>query len=76
METEIFTLTELFKQLGLDSSDKAIDAFIASHGKIPKTIPLHEAPCWTQAQSQLLRESIEDDSAWADVVDHLDVRLR
>lgn len=76
METEVHSLNTLFDQLGLQSSDKAIDAFIAKNGKLPKDVKLHEARFWTQSQANFIKQAINQDAGWAEVVDHLDVRLR
>ena len=76
MHTPAYSLNTLFAQLGLDDSDEAVDAFIRTHGKGPREVPLHKAPCWSEAQSQLLEEALADDSDWAEVVDQLDSLLR
>jgi hypothetical protein len=36
----------------------------------------HQASFWTQAQASFLREAIEEDADWAELVDQLDVMLR
>ncbi len=75
MHTPAYTLNTLFAQMGLESSDEAIDAFISTHGPIPGGIELCEAPCWNAAQAALLKEALVDDSDWAEVVDQLDALL-
>ena len=69
-------MTTLFDQLGLDSSEAAIDAFVAEHKPLDAAIALVDAPFWTPAQGQFIAESIDQDAAWAIVVDELDARLR
>ncbi len=76
MEKPNPTVNDLFKQLGLPHSDEEVRHFVATHGPIPDTVKLHEAPCWTQAQSALLQEIIDDDAAWSYLVDELDALLR
>ncbi|MFA9438293.1 DUF2789 domain-containing protein [Uliginosibacterium sp. sgz301328] len=76
MEAPQHSLNNLFAQLGLPTDNASIDAFIASHRPLPDSIALHEAACWTPAQSALLREEILLDADWAEVVDQLNVRLR
>lgn len=76
METMIHTMNALFKQLGLDSSDSDIDAFIRKVGPIKQDLELHKAECWSASQSDLLREMREDDADWAEIIDQLDARLR
>jgi hypothetical protein len=76
MEHNFHPFHELFEQLGLPSTPDAIREFIARHRPLPHDIPLHEAPFWTPAQAAFLREAIEADSDWAEVVDALNAALR
>lgn len=76
MQEPTHTLNTLFAQMGMDSSDEAIDAFVRAQAPLPRTMQLHEAPCWTPAQSKLLLESVLVDADWALVVDTLDTLLR
>ena len=48
---------------------------IATHSPIPNDMHLEDAPFWSTAQSQLLREERRDDADWAMVVDRLNVAL-
>ena len=75
MESTAHTLAELFAQLGLDDSTEGVDAFIASHRPLPADMKLADAPFWTTAQAQFLRDELNDDSDWAAMVDQLNVRL-
>lgn len=76
MDTSTHTLSTLFAQLGLPDGDDEIDAFIIEHRNLVGSIRLDKAPFWTTAQSSFLREAIEEDSDWAEVVDQLDNSLR
>ena len=76
MENFEHTLSALFAQLGLDSAPEDIDKFIHTHRPIPDSVPLPDADCWTESQAAFLRESIGEDSDWAEMVDQLDSRLR
>ena len=76
MESPIHSLNTLFEQLGLDETEKGIEEFISTHRPIPKNIELHEAEFWNTSQVAFLKESIEQDADWAEIVDHLDVMLR
>ena len=76
MELTEHNLNTLFEQLGLDSSESAIDAFINQHKPIPHEVLLHEADFWTPAQAAFLKEALEEDADWAIVVDSLDSMLR
>ena len=68
-------LSELFVQLGLPAGSGDIEQFIASR-KLDPTTPLHEAPFWNESQSAFIREAIEQDADWAEVIDDLSMRLR
>ena len=76
METPIHTINNLFAQLGLPSDTAAIDNFIAGHVPLASDIQLADAPFWSDAQANFLREEISEDADWAEVVDQLDARLR
>ena len=74
MDAPVPTLETLFDQLGLDSTPKAIDAFIAAH-PLAADVKLIDAPFWTPQQAQLLKEELLDDAEWAMPVDELNQRL-
>ncbi|GAA3915115.1 DUF2789 domain-containing protein [Litoribacillus peritrichatus] len=70
-----YQIDTLFSQLGLDSDKQSIEEFIANH-HLSGNIRLDEAPFWSPSQSAFLREAINEDSDWAEIVDHLDTELR
>lgn len=72
--TTIPRMTNLFRQLGLDSDEKSIAEFIRTH-QIDVDVGLLNAPFWTDAQRQFLTEQIEADAHWAIVVDQLSESL-
>jgi hypothetical protein len=74
MELDSHSLSSLFAQLGLPDEASAIERFIATHD-LPHNVALAEAPFWTPAQAAFLREEIEDDADWAEIVDELNARL-
>lgn len=76
MESPVHSLGELFSQLGLPDGDDDIDRFITSHRPIAADVALPDAPFWSPAQSQFLREEWREDADWAEVVDQLNTRLR
>lgn len=76
MDLSDHSLHALFKQLGLPSSGAAIDAFIAEHRPLADNVKLADAPFWSPAQSQFLREEFDEDADWIELVDQLNVRLR
>lgn len=75
MESTIHPFSELFAQLGLPNDEASIRAFIAEHGPLPDHVRLEEAPFWSDAQAQLLREERIDDADWIVVIDQLNVAL-
>lgn len=75
MESSLHTLNHLFAQLGLPNSDAEIEVFIRTHSHLAGGISLADAPYWTPTQATFLREEILRDADWAEVIDHLNVRL-
>jgi len=75
MQPQTHSLENLFDQLGLDSSDSAIEDFIYSH-PLGQRGSLKQANFWNRAQRQFIEESWQEDSDWCDAIDHLDSLLR
>jgi Protein of unknown function (DUF2789) len=75
VETPIHGMSGLFDQLGLPSDSAAIERFIESHSPLGADVVLSDAPFWTSAQAAFLREEIEEDADWAEVVDELNAQL-
>ncbi len=75
MDTSQHTLSKLFAQLGLASGDEEIAQFIKTHRHLAGYITLAEAPYWSPAQANFLREEILNDADWAEVIDQLNTRL-
>ena len=69
-----YNMNELFAQLGLDSSDEAIDSFVENN-KLAKEEKLIEAAVWNDNQRAFLQEEWNKDAAWVDVIDDLNVRM-
>lgn len=76
MEKSVHPLSDLFAQLGLASEPEAIAAFIRTHAPLPEHIRLADAPFWNPAQASFLRDEINEDADWAEVVDQLNAALR
>jgi hypothetical protein len=76
MEDSSHNLTTLFDQLGLPSSDEAIEAFINEHRPLDPSIHLSKASFWTPGQAQFLGEQTKADADWVMVIDKLDTSLR
>ncbi|QUN04896.1 DUF2789 domain-containing protein [Shewanella yunxiaonensis] len=75
MDTSHNNMAALFQQLGLESSNNAIQDFFQRH-YLPKEVNLVDAPFWTPAQKAFLKESLDADAQWVEVIDHLDTSLR
>lgn len=75
MHTSTIAMPELFAQLGMAHSKLAIVRFIKHH-HIPEGVRLQAANFWTQSQRQFLKDSLQQDSDWCEIVDRLDVLLR
>jgi len=75
MEPAFHSMQSLFQQLGLPSTNSEISAFIDRH-VLPPDVPLADANFWNDGQSAFLRECLKEDADWAEIVDHLDARLR
>ncbi|WP_174493792.1 DUF2789 domain-containing protein [Acinetobacter sp. Marseille-Q1623] len=67
-------MTNLFEQLGLDSSEAGIAKFIETHQLDASTF-LTKADFWTEAQRQFLAEKLSSDGEWATIVDQLNESL-
>ncbi|KWR90776.1 DUF2789 domain-containing protein [Cupriavidus sp. IDO] len=76
MDQTFHRFSELFAQLGLPSDEQGIRAFLAAHSPLPDDVMLADAPFWTPAQATLLREEIQEDADWAEIVDQLNAALR
>lgn len=76
MESAIHRFHDLFAQLGLPSQPQEIRQFLTAHTPLAPGIGLPEAPFWTSAQASFLREALEQDSDWAELVDQLSEALR
>jgi len=75
MDTSLHTLCTLFAQLGLPDSPAAIAAFIASH-PLPAGTAIEDAPFWSTSQAAFLKQALDDDADWAELVDTLAARLQ
>jgi hypothetical protein len=75
MEYQFHSFQALFEQLGLDSRPDQIRLFLETHAPLPHALALHDAPFWSPAQASFLREAVQDDGDWAEVVDALNAAL-
>lgn len=75
MDLSFNTLQDLFMQLGLDSDEAAIERFIEQH-TLSYAEAIDAADFWSPAQAAFLKECLQADSDWAEVVDQLSVQLR
>jgi len=67
---------ELFAQLGLPDDEPGMADFLNRHKGMADGMRLPDAPYWTEAQAQFLRESLRLDSDWSGLVDRLSQALR
>ena len=75
MDFSTHSINTLFQQLGLPATDSEIDSFFSRHKLDPET-RLIEAEFWSEAQVAFLKEALEEDADWVEIVDQLDARLR
>lgn len=76
MEMFHHRFSELFNQLGLPNDTESIRKFIQHHSPLNSAIKLEDAKCWTPGQASLLKEALQQDADWAEVVDQLNIALR
>lgn len=69
-----YTINDLFAQLGLDSSDEAIENFIQNN-QLPDNITLREALFLDDQQKMFIQEEWRLDAVWSLVIDELNARL-
>lgn len=74
MDTSMHTMEKLFLQLGLNNSEEAISEFIRAH-RLTKDITLDQASFWSTSQAQFIKECLDYDSDWAEIVDQLNVQI-
>ncbi|MDO6562924.1 DUF2789 domain-containing protein [Amphritea sp. 1_MG-2023] len=75
MDRSTHTLNALFSQLGMPSDDAYIDQFIRTHTLFSQDIKLNEATFWSESQANFIKECLDFDSDWSEVVDDLNTRL-
>ncbi|WP_284619517.1 DUF2789 domain-containing protein [Aquabacterium humicola] len=75
MESPVHRLGDLFRQLGLPDDPSAIEDFIATHRPLPGYVTLADASFWNASQAQFLREAVNADADWAELIDSLAARL-
>lgn len=75
MEAPQHSMSDLFSQLGLPAAPGEIERFIKTHGPLPATVRLADAPFWAPTQAAFLRESLLVDADWCEVIDTLNEEL-
>ncbi len=75
MDCSIHSMESLFQQLGLPNDQASINQFVSEH-QLDKNVLLDKAPFWNKAQSDFIRQAIDEDSDWVELIDQLDVMLR
>ena len=66
-----YNMNELFAQLGLDSSDEAVNDYIEKNQLAKEK--LIDADVWSDNQRMFLQEEWKKDAAWVEVIDDLNV---
>ncbi|MBU5617593.1 DUF2789 domain-containing protein [Psychrobacter sp. TAE2020] len=69
-----YSINDLFAQLGLASSDAAIDTFIENN-PLAKDEELTESKIWDEKQRMFLQEEWKKDAVWVEIIDELNVRM-
>ena len=76
METPIHSIVSLFDQLGLDSTDEGINNFIEKNGSLSSHMELHKASFWNTSQASFLKQVLDEDADWVEIVNQMDAMLR
>jgi hypothetical protein len=76
LEAPIHSIVSLFDQLGLDSTEEAINSFIEKNRPLSDEIELHTAEFWSASQASFLKQELDNDADWVEIVNQLDVMLR
>jgi hypothetical protein len=74
MDTTEIRMTNLFEQLGLDSTPEAIADFIHQHHLAPD-VHIADAPFWNNSQRQFIIEMLKANARWAIIIDQLNESL-
>ncbi|WP_323842347.1 MULTISPECIES: DUF2789 family protein [unclassified Moraxella] len=69
-----YDINQLFAQLGLESTDEAVETFIKAH-QLPQETKLTDAPFWNEQQRNFLKEEYKLDAVWSLTIDELNTRL-
>ena len=75
MEPLVHDLPALFAQLGMANDELSLHRFIHEHRLDNQTL-LPEAPFWTSAQANFLRDALWNDADWSEAIDELGELLR
>ncbi|QSX38287.1 DUF2789 domain-containing protein [Shewanella sedimentimangrovi] len=75
MDTTPTDMSHLFEQLGLPHQTSAINNFIDSHS-VDDGVAIWQAKFWSPAQASFLREALDADAQWSELIDQLDTMLR
>jgi len=67
-------MTNLFRQLGLDSDERAIAEFIRTH-QLAADTRIADAAFWNIAQRQFITEYLNADGLWSTILDQLNESL-
>lgn len=65
MRSNVHSMPDLFRQLGLPADPASIRDFIARHEGVCTTCTLPHAPIWTESQRAFLEQAVAEDADWA-----------
>lgn len=68
------TMHDLFDQIGLDSDEESLEAYLIEHHLEPDEA-LEDAKFLSEQQIQALTEMRDDDAEWSELIDELDSYL-
>jgi hypothetical protein len=76
MDRQVHHFSDLFAQLGLPFDEQGIRHFLTLHSPLDEAVQLPDASFWSPTQATFLRDSLLEDSDWAELVDQLNAALR
>lgn len=76
MDQLVHRFHDLFAQLGLPNDAAGIAQFLSTHRPLSADTALINAPFWTEAQREFLRDELAEDADWSGTIDALDAALR
>jgi hypothetical protein len=76
MEKYHKTMSDLFEQLGLASSDEGIVDFISQNKGLRQGLHIEDAELWSRQQADFIKNALLEDAEWVELIDQLNTRIR